>query len=86
MDNAETLKQSKEILESPLFQSVFEDMKADLMKAWAVTPDEDTQGRESLYRHYKLIGAVKTRIEKAFYSAEAALRMEALKVEELDII
>ena len=46
---------AQRLLSEPLLKEAFETIRQEVVKTWAETPARDAEGREWVWRHYKVI-------------------------------
>ena len=63
------------VLSDPVVKEAIETLKREIIEQWAATPARDTEGREWVWRHYK----VAERFEGMLMGFAEAGRLEKLK-------
>ena len=66
------------LFNDPVLKEAISGLKKEIIDQWSVTPARDTEGREWVWRHYK----VAERFEAILKGYIEAGRMERFKVEE----
>ena len=72
MDNAsldETAVQAKAILENPLFDSIIEELKQDMIKDWLGSQVYDQEGREKLFQYVRNLDVISAKLKKKIFDA-----------------
>ena len=62
--------EARKILNSPLYQESFEELKRQLLLEWGQTLPGDIETRESLYTSMKLVDRINSHFESVLESGE----------------
>ena len=70
--------EARRVLETPVVKEAIESLKAEIVAQWAATPARDEEGREWVWRHYK----VAERFEAMLNGYVETGRFERIKIEQ----
>lgn len=68
---------ARKLMENPLWEEVFEDLRDDAFKLWVGTSLEDVEQREYLWKHFQLIGVLQRRLKAYVTTVTIEEDMEA---------
>lgn len=65
----EDAKHAQAILENPVFNKVFDELRIDIYRDWTASNAYDKEGREELFKFFKLLEGIKARFIKKINEA-----------------
>lgn len=65
-------RQARLVLDSPLYQEAFSNLRAELLRQWEVSPARDSEGREKLWLAVNLLSKIEAHLSEAMTTGNLA--------------